>query len=355
MKLIQYGIPLLATGCVGFALATSVILTPKEQVTAAHNPPAVTTFGESTIAGLGEVQAAGEPIAVGTPVSGLVREVSVVAGQRVKKGDLLFAIDDRDLKAELAMREATVRVAEARLKRAKAGSRPEDLPPAQAKVEAAQVAVARAQDECARADTLSSRGVGNHEELKRRQFAVRQAKAELADAAAVLARLEAGTWSLDIEIAEAEVSQARAAVDRVKADLDRLFVRAPVDAAVLRTGVRVGEFAATGSEVPPVLLGTDGNCQVRVQVDEEDASRVTVGAMAEGFVRGRDRTRIPLRFVRIEPRVVPKASVTGGKGERVDTRVLVIVYEIAETPLRVYPGQKLDVFIGASGEGGPVP
>lgn len=352
MKLIKYGIPLLATACVGFALATSVILTPQEQMTAASNPPAVTTLGEGTIAGLGEVQAAGEPVAVGTPVSGLVREVSVVAGTRVRKGDVLFAIDDRELKAELAMREAAVRVAESRLKRAMAGTRPEDLPPARAKVEAGKVAVARAEDAFARIAALRGSSAISQDEYKSRQFTVQQAKAELADAAAVLARLEAGTWSFDIELAEAEVGQARATADRVKADLDRLVVRAPVDAAVLRVAARVGEYQTAGSEVPPVLLGTDGPCQVRVQVDEEDAGRVTEGAAAEGYVRGRDRTRVPLRFVRIEPRVVPKASVTGGKGERVDTRVLVVVYEIADAAVRVYPGQKLDVFIVASAVGG---
>ncbi len=347
MKLIKYGIPLLATACVGFALATSVILTPQEQVTAAPNPPAVTTLGIGTIAGLGEVQAAGEPVAVGTPVSGLIRDVLVVAGQRVKTGDLLFAIDDRDLKAELAMREAAVRVAEARLKRAKAGTRPEDLPPARAKVEAAKVAVARAEDAYARVEEIRSRGAVSLEESKTRQFAVQQAKAELAEASAGLARLQAGTWSFDIELAEAEVEQARAAADRVKADLERLIVRAPADAAVLRVAARVGEYQSAGSEVPPVLLGTDGPCQVRVQVDEEDAGRVTAGAAAEGFVRGRDRTRVPLRFVRIERRMVPKPSATGGKGERVDTRVLVVVYEIADSTFQAYPGQKLDVFIGA--------
>jgi HlyD family secretion protein len=347
MKLIKYGIPLLATACVGFALATSVILTPQEQMTAAPNPPAVTTLGDGTIAGLGEVQAAGEPVAVGTPVSGLVREVSVVAGQQVKKGDLLFAIDDRDLRAELAMREAGLRVAESRLNRAKAGTRPEDLPPARAKVDVAKVTVARAEDAYARVVEIRSQGAVSQEEYRTRQFAVQQAKAELSDAASVLARLEAGTWSFDIELAEAEVGQARAAADRVKADLDRLMIRAPVNAAVLRVSARVGEYQTTGSEVPPVLLGTEGPCQVRVQVDEEDAGRLIAGAAAEGYVRGRDRTRVPLRFVRIEPRMVPKSSTTGVKGERVDTRVLVVVYEITDEVIQVYPGQKLDVFIGA--------
>jgi HlyD family secretion protein len=64
-------------------------------------------------------------------------------------------------------------------------------------------------------------------------------------------------------------------------------------------------------------------------------------------VRGRDRTRIDLEFVRVEPRVVPKTSITGSTTERVDTRVLFVVYRVVGSPERVYAGQKLDVFIKA--------
>jgi hypothetical protein len=56
--------------------------------------------------------------------------------------------------------------------------------------------------------------------------------------------------------------------------------------------------------------------------------------------------------VRIEPRIVPKLSLTGATTERVDTRVLFVVYEVVGTAERVYPGQKLDVFIaGRAGSG----
>jgi hypothetical protein len=62
-------------------------------------------------------------------------------------------------------------------------------------------------------------------------------------------------------------------------------------------------------------------------------------------VRGRDRTSIELRFVRVDPRIVPKKSLTGGTTERVDTRVLFVVYEVINAPPQIYPGQKLDVFM----------
>jgi hypothetical protein len=54
---------------------------------------------------------------------------------------------------------------------------------------------------------------------------------------------------------------------------------------------------------------------------------------------------MPLRFVRIEPYVVPKRSLTGDSLERVDTRVLQIVYAFDRPAFPVYVGQQVDVFI----------
>jgi hypothetical protein len=56
-------------------------------------------------------------------------------------------------------------------------------------------------------------------------------------------------------------------------------------------------------------------------------------------------TKIPLTFVRIEPYVVPKKSLTGENTERVDTRVLQIIYRFDRPPFPVYAGQQVDVFI----------
>ena len=54
-----------------------------------------------------------------------------------------------------------------------------------------------------------------------------------------------------------------------------------------------------------------------------------------------------LHFVRIEPFVVPKKSLTGESSERVDTRVLQVLYSFKRGSLPVYVGQQVDVFIEA--------
>jgi len=56
----------------------------------------------------------------------------------------------------------------------------------------------------------------------------------------------------------------------------------------------------------------------------------------------------PLEFVRVEPYVIPKMSLTGASTERVDTRVLQVIFSMKKpTSPPVYVGQQVDVFIDA--------
>ena len=89
---------------------------------------------------------------------------------------------------------------------------------------------------------------------------------------------------------------------------------------------------------------------MRVDVDEHDAWRIKEGAPAKASVRGNAALATTLQFVRFEPYVVPKRSLTGDSNERVDTRVLQVVYSFDPKTLQIYVGQQMDVFIeGAPG------
>jgi hypothetical protein len=128
-----------------------------------------------------------------------------------------------------------------------------------------------------------------------------------------------------------------------------LTVQAPVDGQVLQLKVHLGEFAATGAlPTPLILLGNVDKLHVRVEVEEHEASRVQSGARAVAAVRGNAELKTPLAFVRFEPFVVPKKSLTGDSTERVDTRVLQVIYKIEDTNLPLFVGQQMDVFIDAS-------
>ena len=122
-------------------------------------------------------------------------------------------------------------------------------------------------------------------------------------------------------------------------------MRAPVDGDVLQVNVRPGEYVGTPPNQALVVLGNVHELHVRVDVDEHDIPRFRKGAAAQAMVRGNPQVSFPLRFVRVEPYVVPKKSLTGDNTERVDTRVLQVIYALEQTDQPVYVGQQLDVFI----------
>jgi multidrug resistance efflux pump len=238
-----------------------------------------------------------------------------------------------------------VDLAAARLERLKNAPRAEDIPPAEARVEQAKAQLADAESQLRIIEAVTDRRAVRTEDLERRRWAVSSALAALRESEASLAQLKAGAWKQDILVAQAELDQARQQVERVRADLDRLTVTAPVQGVILQVKVRVGEFAAAGSlSQPLILMGSPGPLHVRVDVDEKDAWRVSPEARAHANARGNSKLRFPLAFVRMEPYVVPKRNLTGETTERTDTRVLQVIYRLPGDA-GVKAGQQMDVYI----------
>jgi HlyD family secretion protein len=188
------------------------------------------------------------------------------------------------------------------------------------------------------------------EDLLRRRIAVKTAAARLDQARADLALLKAGAWQPDIEIVRAEVAEAQRQVERVEADLDRTTVTAPIAGEILQCKVRLGEYAQAGQLAQPlILMGATSQLNVRADVDEQDAWRLKSGVRALASARGDSSHRLRLRFVRFEPYVIPKKNLTGDSTERVDTRVLQVIFALDKNA-PVYAGQQMDVFIDAGGK-----
>jgi multidrug resistance efflux pump len=343
----KYILPVLAACGVLFAVmfvrAGNKPVPPAEPVA----EPAMAPY-EAYVAGAGLVEASTENIAISTPVPGLVTQVLAKVGAQVKQGDPLFKLDDRDLQAELIVRRSALSTAKAKLEKLKSLPRPEDVPPAEARVAEARASLNDAKELRAMWNGVEDTGVVSAEELQRRDAAVAVAQAKYAQAESELTLLKAGSWKPDIEIAAAEIAAADAQVKATQTNIERLTITAPVDGEVLQVKVRPGEYAQAGQLATPLmLLGDVSKVHVRVDIDENDAWRVAPAAPAVATVRGNRDLKTNLKFVRIEPYVVPKRSLTGESTERVDTRVLQVLYSFDRGALPVYVGQQMDVFIEA--------
>lgn len=257
-----------------------------------HSPPS-NPFARS-VAAAGLVEAQGENIALGVPVAGLVTTLSVRVWDKVEPGQPLLCLDDRELRASLIGLRARVQVAEA--------------------------TEGRLRGMLARLEKVTDNRAITREELETRRS--------------------------DVQVATAELVAARAAVEQTETLLTRLVVRAPRAATVLQVNTRPGEFVTPGATRAPLVLGDLTYFQVRADVDEQVAPRVRPNMKAVGYLKGDTQRPIPLEFVRIEPFIIPKVSLTGGSAERVDTRVLQVIYRCqASTNTTLYVGQQLDLYL----------
>lgn len=315
--------------------------------------PPRTIFGK-TVAGAGIVEARTENISIGAAVPGLVIQVYVPVekvGVSVKKGDPLCLIDDRQLKAQLQLQLANLSASEAQLAKLKAQPRKEEIPPLEAALEAADYNL-KVQDDTAKrnAELYPQNAVPGRDYLQS-QYLARQALHQKAQAKANLDLLKAGAWKYDIDIAAANVEVARAQVNQTKTDLERLVVRATVDGEVLQINVRQGEYVGAPPTTALYVLGNTKPMNIRVDIDEYDIPRAyryfKPGVPAYVSPRGDPSMKVPVTFDRVEPYVVPKKSLTGDNTERVDTRVLQVIYRVADNQPVLYVGMQVDVFLDA--------
>ncbi len=342
----KYILPLIAVGLLIFAV---VFVSGQDRSTPPAEPaipPPESPF-EYTVAGAGLVEAETENISIGSPTPGVVTQVLVKVDQRVTTGDPLFKLDPRMLETELANRQATLAARQADLTRLENQPRPEELRMSAAQLAEAQHSVVAEQDLFRRAKELYEKKVETAENLVVRKQALLGAEAKLARAQADYDKMESGAWKFDLEIARAAVAQAEAQIKQTEIELDRLIVRALVDGRVLQVNVRPGEFVGAPPGQALVVLGSIDQLHVRVDIDENDIPRYQPGASGVAMVRGQSDREFPLTFVRVEPYVVPKKSLTGDNTERVDTRVLQVIYAIDTGGEPLYVGQQLDVYLKA--------
>jgi multidrug resistance efflux pump len=265
----------------------------------------------------------------------------------------LLEFDDRQPKAELAARQAAFASAQAQLTRLELQPRPEEIPVSEAQVEADTATVRQMEDQYKRAELLVQGKSIAQEEFVIREQLYRAAKARLAVSKASLALLKAGAWQPDKSIAAANIAQAEAQVQQTKTTLEMLKIRAPADGTILQLKVRPGEFVSTLGGQSLIVMGNIEPLHVRVNVDEEDIPRMVLDAPARAKIRGDlSQDEVPLTFVRLEPYVVPKSSLTGINAERVDTRVAQLIYAVDPSSKQVEEhkllvGQLVDVFIDA--------
>ncbi|HME40313.1 MAG TPA: biotin/lipoyl-binding protein [Steroidobacteraceae bacterium] len=307
------------------------------------------------------VQAQGENINIYPEVAGPVTQVLAAEGAKVHKGDLLLTIDDSVQRATTEQQQSQAEAARAMLEELKAEPRRESLAVAAAQVDSAQAALKNAQDQLAKQEqsyAIEAKSV-SRDALDNARNAEKMAAANLEVVQRQYALTRAGAWEFDVRNQERQYAALSKAYAASAALLAKYSIRAPADGVVRSIEAAVGSYVSaqgaynsyTGGMNPLIVMSTpDDNLQVRVYVDEILIHRLADPAKmsAEMFIRGTD-IHVPLTFTRIQPYVSPKIELSDARQERVDLRVLPLIFRFATSKaVNLYPGQLVDVYVSAN-------
>lgn len=287
----RWKLPYVAFFSLVFALVVVFMRAKPELKTPLISPPKGQYL--KNIAGIGIIEPKSEIISIGVELAGVVRDVLVKVGDYVKNGDMLFALDQRDIDAQIVTLEHSLN--------------------------AAKVQAADASAQFSIVSDIKDKRAVSKDDFNRRKFGK--------------------------ELAAARMEEIKAQLRQARTTKERLTIKAPIDGRVLELNIRPGEFAgANASSQPLMRMGDVSTLYVRVEIDEENVSHVCAENLAQGLLRGNPSNPITLSFVRFEPYIKPKYNLAVA-GQRVDTRVLQVIYALPEKTQSVFVGQQMDVFI----------
>lgn len=285
-------------------------------------------LADVALASPGRIEGASEVINIGAGADGVIAEIRVREGQRVRAGDVLAVIDRQDLSAELSAARAAAESTRQSRTRLVRGSRDEERRHAQAEVNAVEAVVKQAQLRYNRYEELFQKGVISADQRDEARRDLDVSEANLRAALQHEGLVNAPPLPEELQRADAEVTAADERVRNVTERLSKCFVKAPISCTVLKTFMKPGETFSTFTPQPILSLADTSRMRVRAEVDEHDLGRIRVGQQviirSEAF-NGKTLTG---RVNRIGSQMGRKKVRTGDPAEKSDRDVLEVFIDL---------------------------
>ncbi len=255
------------------------------------------------------VQAARTPISAN--VSARVVELPIHDNEPVKKGQLLFRLDDRDFKAALAQAQAQLATARLQVQTERATANQQG-----ASVTEAQAALDYANRELARQKVLAGGGVASQQQLDQAVNAVNEARAHLqaVQQQALAARTAAGSDNGPVD-AQPVVMQALAMLQRAQLAVGYTTVTAPEDGVVTKVEqIQIGSYITAAQ---PLFWLVSGRPYVEANFKENQLAKMRVGQPAEIKIDAYSGQKLTGHVVSFSPgagstfSVLPAQNATG--------------------------------------------
>jgi multidrug efflux pump subunit AcrA (membrane-fusion protein) len=243
--------------------------------------------------------------AVITPkVSAPVRKFLVTRGQKVRKGQLLAELENRDLSAARLDNQGAYEQAQATYETSVGATLPEDIQKANNDVQTAQKALDAAQKVYSSRESLFQQGAIPRKELDDAAVALTQAQSQYAQAKKHLDSLNAIVKQQTLKSAQGQLTSAKGKYLAAEAQLSYTEIRSPIDGFITDRPLYPGEMASTS--VPLLTVMDLSNVIAKAHIPQSDAMLLRNGDKATVTVPGLDP--VPATVTVVSPALDPNST-----------------------------------------------
>lgn len=297
------------------------------------------------ISGVGIVEPISGNVKISSHSNRNIEKINVAVNEKVKKGDVLFQLYHGDLSAQLEIKRQQYEKALANLEKLQSLPRKEDLEVAKEVLNKAGAGLESSKSQYEMVTNLSNPHSISQEERDKRLYGYQQAEAGLKEAEAHYLKIQSGAWAPDVKIAQHEAGEVKADMNAIELEIQRTFIKSPLDATVLKIDIREGEIIDPNKTA--MVLGNIDELYLRVSIDQFNIMMFHPNCTAVAFRQGDHSKEFPLKFINMDPIMVPKKFLTNDVNEKVDTHVFEIVYRIETNDVPLIVGEQMDVYIYA--------
>lgn len=218
---------------------------------------------------------ANETVRVTSEIMGQAKEIKVKDSEKVKKGDVLIVLGNEQIKIQVAQAQATLDSIQASSDKIKSGARPQEIKQAESAVLQAKINRDGAEENYLRMEKLFS-----EKAISEQQYEQAKNQYEIADAQYQSAResyelVIEGASEEDLKSFEAQVRQAKAALDLAKYQLKNTQITAPISGKATSITVSSGEMISPS--MPLLTIIDVSRIFVKVGISEKDISKIKIG------------------------------------------------------------------------------
>ena len=264
-------------------------------------------------------------------VPGVINKLSASVGQRVKAGEIVAQLDDRDYRLNMESIKNQLTATEAQLDQLRKGGRSEDIISLEGRMRALQTTMKTAKTEYQRVQNLYAADAASKSQLDQIRTQYEQSRAELEATRQELAKAKTGGREEEIRAAEANIRSIRSNLAQAKAALEDTVMKIPFNGVISQK--HTSNFQQVAAGMPIYSLVDISRIEIQISVPERMISSINAGR------------QVPMKFLNFSDKkitgVISKVGVTADR----QTLTYPVFVEVVNPDREILPGMTANIFL----------